>query len=184
MGCETLGSAMGELKIVDEEGNIVPRGTVGEFMLRGPGVVRGYWNKPEETAKEFTEDGWWHSGDAGYMDEEGFVYFVERIKDLIIASGYNIAPVEVENHLYKHPAVQEVSVIGVQDAYRGETVKAIIVLKPEYTNQVSEEEILRFCRENMAAYKAPKIVQFVDELPKTATGKILRRILRDKYTEE
>ena len=95
------------------------------------------------------EDGWWHSGDAGYMDEEGFVYFVERIKDLIIASGYNIAPVEVENHLYKHPAVQEVSVIGVQDAY-----------------------------------KAPKIVQFVDELPKTATGKILRRILRDKYTEE
>lgn len=184
VGCETLGSTMGELKIVDEEGNTVLRGTVGEFMLRGPGVVRGYWNKPEETEKEFTGDGWWHSGDAGYMDDEGFVYFVERIKDLIIASGYNIAPVEVENHLYKHPAVLEVSVIGVQDAYRGETVKAIIVLKDEHKDEVTEEEILQFCRDNMAAYKAPKIVQFVDELPKTATGKILRRILRDKYTEE
>ena len=181
---ETLGSVMGELKIVDTNGEIVPRGTVGEMMFRGVGVVQGYWNKPDKTKEEFTEDGWWHSGDAGYMDEEGFVYFVERIKDLIIASGYNIAPVEVENYIYKHPAVQEVSVVGVMDEYRGETVKAVIVLKPDYAGQVTEKEIIDFCREKMAVYKAPKIVEFVPDLPKTATGKVLRRLLRDQHVSQ
>lgn len=181
---ETLGSVMGELKIVDPEGSIVPRGTVGEMMLKGEGVVRGYWNKPDKTREEFTEDGWWRSGDAAYMDEEGFIYFVERIKDLIIASGYNIAPVEVENSIYKHPSVQEVSVLGVVDDYRGETVKAVIVLKPDYVGKVDEDEIIKFCREKMAVYKAPKIIEFVDELPKTATGKVLRRILRDQHVSK
>lgn len=181
---ETLGSVMGELKIVDLDGNVVPRGTVGEMMLKGEGVVRGYWNKPDKTSEEFTEDGWWHSGDAAYMDDEGWVYFVERIKDLIIASGYNIAPVEVENYIYKHPSVQEVSVVGVMDEYRGETVKAVIVLKADYAGKVTEDEIIQFCREKMAVYKAPKIVEFVNELPKTATGKILRRILREQHVSQ
>jgi long-chain acyl-CoA synthetase len=152
-------------------------------MLKGLGVVGGYWNKPDKTKEEFT-DGWWHSGDAAYMDDEGFIYFVERIKDLIIASGYNIAPVEVENHIYKHPAVQEVSVVGIQDEYRGETVKAFIVLKPDHVGKVTEEEIIQFCRDNMAVYKAPKLIEFIGELPKTATGKILRRLLRDREAEK
>lgn len=181
---ETLGSVSGELKIVDKDGAIVPRGEVGEMMLRGEGVVRGYWNKPDKTREEFTDDGWWHSGDAVYMDDEGFVYFVERIKDLIIASGYNIAPVEVENYIYKHPAVQEVSVVGIQDQYRGETVKAFIVLKPDHVGKVTEEEMIQFCRDNMAVYKAPKLIEFIDELPKTATGKILRRLLRERDEEK
>ena len=131
-----------EVKIVDETGNVVPRGTVGEILLRGEGVAKGYWRKPEETRRQFLADGWFASGDAGYMDEEGFLFFVERIKDLIIASGYNIAPAEVEGDLYHHPAVQEVAVIGVPDAYRGETVKAFVVLKQEARGKVTEEDII------------------------------------------
>lgn len=175
-----LGVTTGELKIVDEKRNIVPKGTTGELVHRGPGVVLGYWGKPEETRKQFDEDGWWYSGDAGYMDEEGFVYFIERIKDLIVASGYNIAPVEVENYIYKHPAVQEVAVVGIPDKYRGETVKAYIVLKSEFIGKVSEDDIIQFCRDNMAVYKAPKKIEFLDSLPKTAAGKVLRRLLREK----
>ncbi len=178
---ETLGATTSELKIVDDKGNIVPRGTVGEFVHRGPGVAKGYWKKPEETKKQFKKDGWWHSGDAGFMDEDGFVYFVERMKDLIIASGYNIAPVEVENYIYEHPAVEEVGVVGVSDEYRGETVKAYIVLKENYKGKVTEDEIIGYCREKMAVYKAPKIVKFMDEIPKTMTGKVLRRVLRDMH---
>lgn len=178
---ETLGATTSELKIVDDDGNIVPRGKEGEFVHRGPGVAKGYWKKPEDTKKQFKEDGWWHSGDAGYMDDDGFVYFVERIKDLIIASGYNIAPVEVENYIYEHPAVEEVGVVGVSDEYRGETVKAYIILKEDYKGKVTEDEIIQFCRDKMAVYKAPKIVKFVDEIPKTLTGKVLRRVLREMH---
>lgn len=183
LGGNTLGSVMGELKIVDKNGEIVPRGTTGEMMLKGCGVVQGYWNKPDKTKEEFTDDGWWRTGDAAYMNEEGFVFFVERIKDLIIASGYNIAPVEVENHIYKHPSVQEVSVVGIPDGYRGETVKAFITLKPDHVGKTTEEEIIRFCRDSMAVYKAPKQVEFIAELPKTATGKILRRMLRERHEQ-
>ena len=180
-GCGTLGVCTGEIKVVDENGTIVPRGTVGEFVLRGEGIVKGYWQNPEETDKLFTEDGWWYTGDAGYMDEEGFLFFVERIKDLIVASGYNIAPAEVENYLYQHPAILEAAVIGIPDDYRGETVKAFIVPKPNA--QVTEQEILIFCKEKMAAYKAPKVVEFIDELPKNQSGKLLRRILRERDTQ-
>lgn len=179
-GCGTLGVSTGEIKIVDPDGNIVPRGVQGEFMLRGEGIVKGYWQNDEETAKHFTEDGWWHSGDAGYMDEDGFLFFVERIKDLIVASGYNIAPAEVENYLYQHPAVQEAAVIGVPDSYRGETVKAFVVLKENSKGAVTEDEIITFGKEKMAAYKAPKVVEFIDELPKNLTGKVLRRVLRER----
>ena len=163
---------------------MVPRGTVGEIVLRGEGVVKGYWKKPEETRKQFLEDGWWASGDAGYMDENGFLFFVERIKDLIIASGYNIAPAEVEGYLYHHPAVQEAAVVGIPDEYRGETVKAFIVLKPEAQGRVTEEEIVAFGKEKMAAYKAPKIVEFIDDIPKNLTGKVLRRVLREREEEK
>ena len=177
---ETLGATTNELKIVNEEKEIVPRGEVGEFVLKGPGIARGYWKKPDETEEQFTDDGWWYSGDMGYMDNDGFVYFTERKKDLIIASGYNIAPAEVENYLYNHPAVKEAGVVGIPDEYRGETVKAFIVLKDEYKGTVTEEDIITFAKEKMAAYKAPKLVEFIDEIPKTMTGKVLRRVLRDR----
>ena len=183
-GSGTLGAITGEVKIVDEKGEVVPRGTVGEIVLRGEGVVKGYWKKPEETRKQFLGDGWWASGDAGYMDEDGFLFFVERIKDLIIASGYNIAPAEVEGYLYHHPAVQEAAVVGVPDEYRGETVKAFIVPKQDARGRVTEEEIVAFGKEKMAAYKAPKIVEFIDEIPKNLTGKVLRRVLREREEEK
>jgi long-chain acyl-CoA synthetase len=179
-GSGTIGVITGEIKIVDEAGRVVPRGETGEFLLKGDGVVKGYWKKPDETARLFTGDGWWYSGDVGYMDEDGFLFFVERKKDLIVASGYNIAPAEVEGYLYHHPAVQEVAVIGVPDAYRGETVKAYVVIKEEFKAEVSEADILSFAREKMAVYKAPKLVEFIDELPKNMTGKVLRRALRER----
>lgn len=180
-GCGALGVCTGEVKVVDENGKIVPRGVVGEFVLRGEGIVQGYWQNQEETDKLFTTDGWWYTGDAGYMDEDGFLFFVERIKDLIVASGYNIAPAEVENYLYQHPAVLEAAVIGVPDDYRGETVKAFIVPKPNV--QASEQDILDFCKEKMAAYKAPKMVEFIGELPKNQSGKLLRRMLRERDSQ-
>lgn len=179
-GTGTIGAPSGEIKVVDEDGNVVPRGVTGEILLRGDGIVRGYWKKPEETKKSFLEGGWWATGDAGYMDDDGFLYFVERIKDLIIASGYNIAPAEVENYLYQHPAVQEAAVVGVHDEYRGETVKAYVVLKEIARGDVTEDDILAFGKEKMAAYKAPKLVEFIDELPKNLTGKVLRRVLRER----
>ncbi len=183
-GVGTIGVTTGEIRVVDEAGHVVPRGTVGEFQLRGDGIVRGYWKKPEETKKCFLPDGWWATGDAGYMDEDGFLFFVERIKDLIVASGYNIAPAEVENYLYQHPAVQEVAVVGVRDDYRGETVKAYVVLREEAKGTVSEEELIAWGKEQMAAYKAPKQVAFIDELPKNLTGKVLRRLLRERDSQE
>jgi len=182
-GSGTIGAITGEVKIVDEKGNVVPRGTVGEIILRGEGVAKGYWKKPEETREQFLGDGWFASGDAGYMDEDGFLFFVERIKDLIIASGYNVAPAEVEGYLYHHPGVREAAVIGVPDEYRGETVKAFVVLKEDARGKVGEEDIIAFGREKMAAYKAPKIVEFIDEIPKNLAGKALRRVLREREKE-
>lgn len=174
----------GEVKITGPGGETLPRGQVGEICFRGPQVARGYWNKPEETAAAFDGEGWLHTGDAGHMDPEGFIYFVDRIKDLIIASGYNVAPFEVESVIMKHPAVLEVAVIGVPDQYRGETVKAFIALKEEYRGKIGAEEILIFCKENMATYKRPRIIEFMDELPKSAVGKVLRRKLKDMEREK
>lgn len=151
---------------------------VGEVAIRGPQVMKGYWRKPEETEKAFL-NGWLLTGDLGYMDEEGFFYIVDRKKDMIIAGGYNIYPREVEEVLFTHPAVKEAAVVGVPDPYRGETVKAFIVLK-EGTPQVSEEELNRFCREKLAAYKVPRLYEFRNELPKTTVGKVLRRHLAEE----
>ncbi|MBN2283763.1 MAG: AMP-binding protein [Deltaproteobacteria bacterium] len=176
----------GEAKIVNPEtGEILPRGETGELMYRGLQVAKGYWNKPEDTKETFQTDGWLHTGDACYMDEEGFIFFVDRIKDLIIASGYNISPFDVESDIMQHPAVMEVAVIGVPDEYRGETVKACVVLKEEFRGKTTEEDILEFCKEKMATYKRPRIVEFIDMLPKSAIGKVLRRKLRERSgTEE
>lgn len=176
---ESAGGASHEVKFVNEKGEIVPRGEVGEMCFRTPGVALGYWNKPEETKESF-EDGWWHSGDAGYMDENDFCFFVDRYKDLIVTSAWKVAPFEVESTIFKHPAVKEVAVYGVNDAYRGQKVKAAVVLKPGYEGKVAEEEIINFCREKLAAYKVPREVVFKSELPATVSGKILRRVLKEQ----
>ncbi|KGX93424.1 long-chain fatty acid--CoA ligase [Pontibacillus halophilus JSM 076056 = DSM 19796] len=152
----------------------MPIGEIGEIAVRGPQVMKGYWNKPEETAAVL-KDGWLLTGDLGYMNEEGYFFVVDRKKDMIIAGGYNIYPREVEEVLYEHDGIQEAVVAGVPDPYRGETVKAYIVLKEGY--QLNEETLDAYCRENMAKYKVPRIYEFRDELPKTAVGKILRRSL-------
>jgi long-chain acyl-CoA synthetase len=156
----------------------VPAGEEGELVIRGPQVMKGYWNRPEETAAAITEEGWFHTGDIARMDEDGCFYIVDRKKDLIIASGYNVVPREVEEVLYMHEKVQEAVVAGVPDAVRGENVKAYIVLKAG--QQSTPEEISEFCREHLAPYKAPRLVEFRDELPKSQVGKILRRVLLEE----
>ncbi len=152
-------------------------GEKGEIAIKGPQVMKGYWNRPEETAQSF-KDGWFLTGDIGYMDEEGFFYIVDRKKDLIIAGGFNVYPRDVEEVLYEHEAVQEAVVVGVPDPYRGETVKAFVVLKEE--SKLTEKELDDYCRSQLAAYKVPRIYEFRKELPKTAVGKILRRVLIDE----
>ena len=149
-------------------------------MFRGDGVAKGYWNKPEETKVAFLDDGWLHTGDAGYMDDEDFMYFVDRYKDLIVASGYNVAPVGVEGVLMGHSAVKEAGVVGVPDEYRGETVRAFVSLKEGYKGKVTEEEIIEHCKKNLATFKVPKSVEFIEEIPKNPVGKILRRALREE----
>lgn len=157
--------------------NPIPNGEIGEIAIKGPQVMKGYWNKPEETAATIV-DGWLLTGDLGYMDEEGHFFIVDRKKDMIIAGGFNIYPREIEEVLYEHEAVQECVVAGIPDPYRGETVKAYIVLKEGYT--VTEEEFNQYCREHLASFKVPRVYEFRKELPKTAVGKILRRSLVDE----
>ena len=159
----------------DGEFETVDAGEEGELIIRGPQVMKGYWKRPEETATAINEEGWLHTGDIARMDEDGCTYIVDRKKDLIIASGYNIVPREVEEVLYMHESVLEATVAGVPDAIRGETVKAYIVLKAGQKS--TQEEITAFCRENLAPYKVPRLVEFRDELPKSQVGKILRRVL-------
>lgn len=168
-----------DCRIVDvETGRELPLGEEGELLIKGPMVMKGYWNRPEET-EEVLKENWLATGDIARMDDEGYFYIVGRKKDLIKASGFSVYPVEVENFLYRHPAVKEVAVIGVPDPYRGENIKAFIILKPEYKNKVKEEEIIAWCKGKMAAYKHPRIVEFVEELPKTSSGKVLKRVLRE-----
>jgi len=169
-----------DCRIVDVETGVdLPLDQEGELLIKGPTVMKGYWNRPEATA-EVLKDGWLYTGDIARMDEDGYFYIVGRKKELIKASGYSVFPAEVENFLYGHPAIKEVAVIGVPDPYRGENIKAVIVLKPEYENKVREEEIVAWSKGKMAAYKYPRIVEFVKELPKTGSGKVLKRLLREK----
>lgn len=158
----------------EEEAEI---GEVGELAIKGPQVMVGYWNNQEET-DNVLRNGWLFTGDIGYMDEDGYFYIVDRKKDMIIAGGYNIYPREVEEVLYEHDAIQEAVVVGMPDPYRGETVKAFIVLKEGHS--ATEEELNQYCRKNLAAYKVPRLYEFRDELPKTVVGKILRRQLIDE----
>ncbi|MEB2493490.1 long-chain-fatty-acid--CoA ligase [Peribacillus frigoritolerans] len=168
-----------------ESNEELPPNEIGEIAIKGPQVMKGYWNRPDETEKTF-KNGWLLTGDLGYMDEQGFFYVVERKKDTIIAGGFNIYPREVEEVLYEHEAIQEVVVAGIPDPYRGETVKAYVVLKKNA--RVTEEELNEFARKNLASYKVPRSYEFRDELPKTTIGKILRRVLieeeKKKLSEE
>lgn len=164
-----------------ESGDILPVGEVGELAIKGPQVMKGYWNNEEETNKVL-KDGWLLTGDIAYMDEKGYFYIVDRKKDIIIAGGFNIYPREIEEVLYEHPAVMEASVVGVKDSYRGETVKAFIVLREGMT--VTEEELNQFMRKKLASFKVPRIYEFREELPKTAVGKVLRRQLKKESEEE
>jgi len=168
-----------EMKIIDDTGNDLPLGEVGEIVARGPRVMSGYWKDAEKTAKAITADGWLHTGDMGYMDEEGYFYLAARADDLIIRGGENISPEEVENALYSHPAVEEAAVIGVPDPEWGQEPRAIVVLKEGKT--ATAEELIDFCRERLASFKRPRSVVFTDELPRTSTGKVLKRVLREEY---
>ncbi|MBV9047546.1 MAG: long-chain fatty acid--CoA ligase [Solirubrobacterales bacterium] len=165
------------VRVVDDDRNDVAPGEIGEFVTSGPQVVSGYWEKPEET-EHAIPGGALYTGDVGLMDEDGWFYLVDRKKDMINVSGYKVWPRDVEDALYGHEAVKEVAVVGVPDEYRGETVKAFVSLKEG--ESVSEEDLVAFCKERMAAYKYPRQIEFLEELPKTASGKVLRRELRDK----
>ena len=167
-----------ELRVVDNADQDVQTGEVGEVLVRGAAVMLGYWKQPELTA-EALRGGWMHTGDLACLDTDGYVYIVDRKKDMIITGGENVYSTEVEAVLYQHPAVLEAAVIGVPDVRWGETVKAVVVLKPGHT--VSLEELQRFCRERIAGYKAPRSVAFCDALPRTATGKTSKRSLRAPY---
>jgi long-chain acyl-CoA synthetase len=168
-----------EVSIRDDAGNEVPLGERGEICIRGPQVMAGYWNRPDETTKVMTPDGFFKSGDVGVMTEEGFVKIVDRKKDMILVSGFNVYPNEIEDVVAKHPGVFEVAAVGVQDAEAGEVVKLYIVKKDP---ALTEADILAFCKEQLTGYKRPKIIEFRNELPKTNVGKILRRVLRDEMT--
>lgn len=167
-----------DCRIVDvETGEELPPGEIGELQIRGPQVMKGYWNRPEETEEVF-KDGWLCTGDIAKMDSEGYFYILDRKKDTIIAGGFNIYPREVEEVLFEHPGILEAAVVGVPDKYRGETVKAYIVCKKGVS--LTTEEIEAFCRERLAAYKVPRLIEFRSELPKSTLGKILRRVLKEE----
>ena len=170
-----------ELRIVDAEGADVPTGTVGEIATRSSKNMRAYWNLPEATAATIDADSWLRTGDAGYLDEDGYLFLRDRLKDMIISGGENVYPAEVENAIYGHPKVADVAVIGVPDAKWGEAVKACVVLKPG--EDLGEAEIIAHARAHIAGYKCPKSVDFLEALPRNASGKVLRRELRAPYWE-
>ncbi|MHA1364502.1 MAG: long-chain-fatty-acid--CoA ligase [Candidatus Freyarchaeota archaeon] len=169
-----------DTKIVDlDTGEELPPGEVGELMVRGPQVMKGYWKKPEKTREVITEDGWLHTGDLARMDENGYFYIEGRSKDIIKYKGYKVMPDDVEGELYKHPAILECVVIGVPDPEKGETIKAFVVLRDEYKGKITEQEIIDWAKENLAGYKWPRKVEFIDAIPRTAVGKVFRRKLRE-----
>jgi long-chain acyl-CoA synthetase len=164
-----------EMKVVDDKGTEVPQGAVGEIVIRGHNVMKAYWNRPEATAEAIDADGWFHSGDLGKIDEDGYYFIVDRKKDMIIRGGYNVYPREIEEVLYEHPAVREAAVIGIPHDELGEEVAAAVALKEG--EQLSAEDLQAFVKAQVAAYKYPRKIWFVDELPKNPTGKILKRAI-------
>jgi long-chain acyl-CoA synthetase len=165
------------VRVVDEENNDVPPGIPGEIIVQSESLMVEYWKKPEDTA-EVIIDGWLHTGDMAYYDEEGYIYIVDRKKDMIVTGGENVYPREVEEILYKHPSVSETAVIGLPDPVWVERVHAVIVLKKD--SKATQDEIIAHCKKHLASYKAPKSVEFVKALPKNPQGKILKRELRDE----
>ena len=166
-----------EIAILDDDGKEVPLGTAGEIAIRGPQVMVGYWNRPDETAKVMTPDGYFKSGDVGVMDERGYVKIVDRKKDMILVSGFNVYPNEVEDVIASHPGVLECAAIGVPDEHSGEAVKVFVVRRDP---NLTEAALMAYCKEQLTGYKKPKYIEFREELPKTNVGKILRRMLRDE----
>jgi long-chain acyl-CoA synthetase len=166
---------MVELKVVDLEDRGVASNEWGEILIKGPNVMLGYWNRPEESAAAL-RGGWFHTGDIGYLDPDGYVYLVDRVKDMINAGGFKIWPREVEEVLYRHSAIKECAVVGVPDALKGEAARAVVILHPDA--DLTVEDLRHYCRAHLAAYKVPQQIDFAAELPKSATGKILKRVLR------
>lgn len=167
-----------DCSIQDDDWNELPIGETGEICIRGPQVMQGYWKRPKDTSEVLSADGWLHTGDIGFMDEQGYVQIVDRKKDMILVSGFNVYPNEVENVLAHHPGVLEVGVIGMPDENSGEAVAAVVVKSDP---SLTEDALIEFCKADLTNYKRPKFIFFADELPKTNVGKILRRELRDKY---
>jgi long-chain acyl-CoA synthetase len=174
-----------ELKIVGEDGDTaVPNGEVGEIWVRSPQVMKGYWNRPEETEKSITSDGWFKSGDAGYLDDDGYLFIHDRVKDMIVSGGENVYPAEVENVLMKHAAIADVAVIGVPHDKWGETAKAIVVVAAEATaDDATAQDIIAFARTQLATFKCPTSVDWVEALPRNPTGKVLKKDLREPFWE-
>jgi fatty-acyl-CoA synthase len=172
-----------DARVVDPETlEDVPVGEQGEIVVSGPMVFDGYWKRPEASAQVFFEkEGkrFFRTGDLGRMDEDGYFFLTDRLKRMINASGFKVWPAEVEALMFKHPAIQEACVISARDSYRGETVKAVVVLRASHKGQVTEQQIVDWCRENMAVYKVPRIVQFADALPKSGSGKVMWRSLQE-----
>jgi acyl-CoA synthetase (AMP-forming)/AMP-acid ligase II len=168
------------MRVVDGEERTLPPGEVGEILIKAPNVMKGYWNKEDATKKAIVS-GWFHTGDAGYFDTDGYLYIHDRVKDMIVSGGENVYPAEVENAIFGHPAVADVAVIGVPDERWGEAVKACVVKKPGA--EATPAEIIAWARERIAGYKLPKTVDFVETLPRNPTGKVLRRELRKPYWE-
>ncbi|MDI6874828.1 MAG: AMP-binding protein, partial [Actinomycetota bacterium] len=166
-----------EVKVVDEEGRELERGEVGEIIVRGPNVMKGYYNKPEETAKVL-KDGWLYTGDMAYMDSDGYLFIVGRKKDLIIRGGFNIYPREIEEVLVSHPLISEAAVVGVPNKYLGEEVKAYVKLKPG--SNLTEEQVLEYCEEKLPYYKTPKFVVFVKSFKKDPSGQILKDLIEEE----
>src|SRR3712207_2528390 len=162
-----------EMKVVDDEGNDVAQGEVGEIVIRGHNVMKGYWNKPDATAESIDPDGWFKTGDMATIDEDGYFFIVDRKKDMIIRGGYNVYPREIEEVLYEHPAIQEAAVLGIPHQELGEEVAAAVVVKDG--EDVDEDTLRSYVKEQVAAYKYPRKIVFMDELPKGPTGKILKR---------
>ena len=176
-----------DARVIDPETlTEMPPGEQGEIIVHGPMVFDGYWKRPEATEAAFiTFAGkrFFRTGDLGRTDEDGYFFITDRLKRMINASGFKVWPAEVEALMFRHPAVQEACVIAARDSYRGETVKAVVVLRPAFRGQVSEEDIVAWCRQNMAVYKVPRIVQFADALPRSGSGKVMWRALQEAERE-
>ncbi len=171
-----------EIRICDDNGQDLPVGEKGEIWIRGPNTVKGYFKDPEQTMENFSANGFWKSGDIGFIDDKGYVFLVDRKKDMIVSGGYNVYATEVENCINRHPAVQSCAVVGIPDEYWGEAVCGVVVLRKGEV--IQQQALIDHCKQHLARYKAPKKIDFVDELPLSPVGKVLRREIKKKFWAE